>query len=85
MADIVNLRQFKKQKARSDREAQAEQNRALHGRTKAEKQRNKLVTEQAEKFVDGHRRDRKPEDGEPQDDKPGDDKPQAYKPQDHRP
>ena len=40
MADVVNLRQFRKQKARSDREAQAEQNRALHGRTKAEKQQS---------------------------------------------
>lgn len=75
MADVVNLRQFKKQKARSDREVQAEQNRALHGRTKAEKQRDRLVTEQAEKFVDSHRRDHKHEDGEPQDDKPQDHKP----------
>lgn len=79
MADIVNLRQFKKQKARSDREAQAEQNRALHGRTKAERQRDRLTVEQAEKFVDAHRRDRKPEDGEPQLNKPRDDKPQDHK------
>ena len=57
MADIVNLRQFKKQKARSDREALAEQNRALHGRTKAEKQRDRSSAERAEKFVDGHRRE----------------------------
>jgi len=75
MADIVNLRQFKKQKARGDREAQAEQNRALHGRTKAEKQRDKLTIEQAEKFVEAHRRDRRSEDGEPRDDKPQDCKP----------
>lgn len=75
MADIVNLRQFKKQKARGDREAQAEQNRALHGRTKAEKQRDRLTIEQAEKFVEAHRRDRRSEDGEPRDDNPQDCKP----------
>ncbi|MCX8571329.1 MULTISPECIES: DUF4169 family protein [Hyphomicrobiales] len=75
MADIVNLRQFKKQKARGDREAQAEQNRALHGRTKAEKQRDRLTIEQAEKFVEAHRRDRRSKDGEPRDDNPQDRKP----------
>ena len=75
MADIVNLRHFKKQKARSDREAQAEQNRALHGRTKAEKQRDRLTIEQAEKFVEAHRRDRRSKDGEPRDDNPQDRKP----------
>lgn len=36
-ADVVNLRQFRKTKARSEREAVAEQNRITHGRTKAEK------------------------------------------------
>ncbi|MEO5322413.1 DUF4169 family protein [Mesorhizobium sp. CC13] len=57
MADIVNLRQFRKQKARSEREATAEQNRALHGRTKAERQRDLLEADRAGKFIDGHRRD----------------------------
>lgn len=61
MADIVNLRQFKKQKARGEREALADQNRALHGRTKAEKARQRLTSERDEKFVDGHRRERDPE------------------------
>lgn len=36
-ADIVNLRQFRKQKARSEKEKQAEQNRLSFGRTKTEK------------------------------------------------
>jgi hypothetical protein len=61
MADIVNLRQFKKQKARSGRETLADQNRALHGRTKAEKQRDQMATERTDKFVDGHRREPDPE------------------------
>ncbi|MBT1156201.1 DUF4169 family protein [Aminobacter anthyllidis] len=61
MADIVNLRQFKKQKARTERETLADSNRALHGRTKAEKQRDQLTSERADKFVDGHRLERDPE------------------------
>lgn len=61
MADIVNLRQFRKHKARAERETLADQNRALHGRTKAEKTRDRLTAERAEKFVDGHRRDGDPE------------------------
>ncbi|WP_296097230.1 DUF4169 family protein [uncultured Agrobacterium sp.] len=35
--DVVNLRQFRKQKTRSEKEKQAEQNRLSFGRTKAEK------------------------------------------------
>lgn len=61
MADIVNLRQLKKQKARAERETLADRNRALHGRTKAEKQRDQLTSERADKFVDDHRRERDPE------------------------
>jgi hypothetical protein len=58
LADIVNLRQVRKQKARADKERLADRNRALHGRSKAEKDQNRLTTEQAERFVDGHRRER---------------------------
>lgn len=36
-AEIVNLKQYKKQKARADKEKQAEQNRITFGRTKADK------------------------------------------------
>lgn len=57
MAEIVNLRQFKKGKAREQRAAAAEQNRALHGRSKTEKLRDKLQAEKAERLVDGHRRE----------------------------
>jgi len=55
MADIVNLRQARKQKARDEKTRVAEQNRALHGRSKAEKQRDRLNADKAEKFVTGHR------------------------------
>ena len=40
-AEIVNLRQFKKKQARSEKEKQGEQNRVTFGRTKTEK---KLTT-----------------------------------------
>ena len=51
-ADIVNLRQFRKQKARSEKEKQAEQNRLSFGRTKAEKTLTSALNEKAEKALD---------------------------------
>ncbi|TPM30685.1 DUF4169 family protein [Mesorhizobium sp. B2-3-5] len=57
MADIVNLRQARKQKAREDKARVAEQNRALHGRSKADRQRDRLTADKAEKFIAGHRLD----------------------------
>lgn len=51
-AEIVNLRQFRKQQARSEKEKQAEQNRISHGRTKAEKQLTRVLNEKAEKALD---------------------------------
>ena len=57
MADIVNLRQARKQKARAERERLAEQNRTLHGRSKADRERDRSIADKAEKFVAGHRRE----------------------------
>lgn len=51
MGDIVNMRQFKKNKARDSRNKQAEQNRVLFGRTKAEKDFAKEETRKAENFL----------------------------------
>ncbi len=50
--DVVNLRQFRKQKVRSDKERQADQNRIAHGRTKAEKSLTRALNEKAEKTLD---------------------------------
>ncbi|MFD2055616.1 DUF4169 family protein [Mesorhizobium calcicola] len=58
MADIVNLRQARKQKARADKEQMASRNRALHGRSKAEKERDRLIADKSERFVAGHHRDK---------------------------
>ena len=57
MAEIINLRTIRKQKARTGKEAQAAQNRVLFGRTKAEKQKQAAEKAQAEKHIEGHKRD----------------------------
>jgi hypothetical protein len=57
MAEIVNLRHARKHKARDEKLRVAEQNRALHGRSKADKQRDRLIADKAETFVAGHRLD----------------------------
>ena len=57
MADIVNLRQARKQKARDEKLRFAEQNRALHGRSKAEKEHDRMIADKSDKFVAGHRRE----------------------------
>jgi len=56
--DVVNLRQFRKQKARSEKEMQAEQNRLTFGRTKAEKTLTRALNEKAEQTLDQGRRER---------------------------
>ncbi len=55
MSDIVNLRQFKKKKARDAKEKQAEQNRVLFGRTSTEKNFAREETRKTEKFLDSNR------------------------------
>ena len=48
MAEIVNLRRVKKQRNAATRDAEAQQNRVLHGRTKGEKLRDRLEQQQSE-------------------------------------
>ena len=54
MAEIVNLRMARKRKARAGREAEAAENRVLHGRSKAEKERDRANGEKDRNFIDGH-------------------------------
>ncbi|MCO5084739.1 MAG: DUF4169 family protein [Rhizobiaceae bacterium] len=58
MAEIVNLRMVRKQKARADREKVAAGNRALHGRTRAERLAERATSERASALLDGHRLER---------------------------
>lgn len=57
MAEIINLKNVRKQKARADKEAQAGQNRVFFGRTKAEKQKQAAEKVLAERRIDGHKKD----------------------------
>ena len=52
MGDVVNLRQFRKGKARAEKEKVAEQNRLSHGRTKQEKSLTKALNEKAAKQLE---------------------------------
>lgn len=60
MAEIVNLRMARKRKARDEREREADRNRIVHGRSKAERQRLEAEQGRAERFVEGHRRQSSP-------------------------
>lgn len=51
-AEIVNLRQARKAKARNEKERQAEQNRLTFGRTKAEKSLTRALNEQTNRRLD---------------------------------
>lgn len=62
MAEVINLRNVRKQKARAEKDARAQQNRILFGRTKAEKLKQAAERAAADKHIDGHKR----EDGETQ-------------------
>ena len=62
MADIINLRQARKVKARADKERVAEANRAKFGRTKADRESGRLEEARRERQLEGCRRE---EPGEP--------------------
>ena len=57
MAEIINLRQARKQKARAEKEARADENRIAFGRTKAEKNLTKAEQDLAKSCLDSHKRD----------------------------
>ncbi len=57
MADIVNLNKARKAKAKDQARILADANRALHGRTKAEKQREQAERDRAARLIDGARRE----------------------------
>ena len=58
MAEIINLRRARKQKARIDAGKTAEQNRISFGRTKAERSLSEAERDKAARHIDGHRLDR---------------------------
>lgn len=58
MADIVNLNDRRKRKARQQKETEAGANRLLFGRTKGEKQRDTKQKDAEIRRLDGARRER---------------------------
>ena len=57
MADIINLRQARKNKVRAEKERTAQSNRSRFGRTKAEKQQDAFEADKLKRHLDGHKRD----------------------------
>ncbi len=55
MAEIINLRRARKQRARQDADKQAQQNRIAFGRTKAERSLTQAERDKAARTLDGHR------------------------------
>jgi hypothetical protein len=64
-AEIINLRQARKTKARGDREKRAAENRAKFGRPKVERNATEGDAKRNRRIVDGARRDAPDEDKDP--------------------
>lgn len=56
-ANVVNLRQARKRKARAGKAHKAAENRVLHGRSKAQREAEAAETARARRTLDGARRD----------------------------
>jgi hypothetical protein len=57
MGEIVNLNRARKARAKATAEAEASANRAKHGRTAAEKLKDRAETARREALLDGARRE----------------------------
>lgn len=59
-ADIINLRQARKQKARAEKDVKATENRAQFGRSKHEKAVTRALRAQVEKALDQGKLEKSP-------------------------
>ena len=57
MAEPINLNKVRKAKARAEKDQRAAGNRVKFGRTKAEKQRDKVTAKKSKRDLDGAKRD----------------------------
>ena len=55
MADVINLRLAKKQRQRSQKTHQAEENRRIHGMSKSQKSQMRLEKQRANVILDQHK------------------------------
>jgi len=53
MAKVVNLNKFRKRKRKEEEVKRAETNRRLHGRTKAEREKERLERQKRDSILDG--------------------------------
>jgi hypothetical protein len=56
MGDLLSLKLHRKRKARAEKEADAEQNRIAHGRTREEKKLTQALNEKARQDLDALKR-----------------------------
>lgn len=61
--EIVNLRKARKVKVRADKDRRAAQNRVVHGRSKAEREREADAKARIQRELDGARREPADDDG----------------------
>ena len=61
MAEIINLRMARKARKRADPQQAAAENRARHGRTKAQKALDRAEADKVARTIDGARREREDE------------------------
>ena len=73
MGNVVNLNRFRKQKAKVEKAKQAETNKRLHGRTKAERLLELKQKQLLDGKVDGARLSKPPEEGAPEEGAPEED------------
>jgi hypothetical protein len=57
MGDILSLKLHRKRKARAEKQAQAEENRAAFGRTKQERELTEALNDKARKDLDALKRE----------------------------
>ncbi len=55
MGDVVNLKRFRKRIERADADKRADENRARHGRTKFERERDEATDRKLREKLDQHR------------------------------
>ena len=55
MAELINLNRFRKEKARAEKRAKADENAAKFGQTRAERDLQKARAEKSAHALDGHR------------------------------
>lgn len=57
MAEIINLNRARKARQKAGAKATAEANRALHGRSRTEREAQKIERERANRHLEGHKRE----------------------------